>query len=134
MGLFKDLRAIKQETRKISANSPRAGVQMREMSQRMADLNTSLVRSTLLSTPAKGGVAARVQVVSATPTSGSVNGSPLVDVTVTVLVPGRPPVPAAASVMVPVTDLHRLQPGTTLPAWVDPADPTGFAVDWAAAG
>lgn len=132
MGLFKDLRSIKQETRKLSANAPRAGVQMREMHQRMADLNTTLVRSTILSTPAAGSVAGRVQVVSVTPTAGSVNGSPLVDIAVSVLLPGRPPVPASASVTVPLTGLHLVHPGATLAARVDPADPTGFAIDWAA--
>jgi len=130
MGLFKDLRAIKQETRKISADTPRAGVRMQELNQKMASLNASLVQTATLTTPGPGSVAARVQVVSVTPTAGSVNGSPIVDVGVTVLVPGRPPVPAFASVMVPLTGLHRLQPGITLPAWVDPADPTGFAIDW----
>jgi hypothetical protein len=130
MGIFKDLRAIKQETRKISANTPRAGVRMQEMNQKMAALNASLVQSATLSGPGPNSVAAQVQVVSVTPTAGSVNGSPLVDVGVTVLVSGRPPVPAFASVMVPVTGLHRLQPGATLPAWVDPADPTAFAIDW----
>jgi hypothetical protein len=134
MGIFKDLRAIKQETRKISANTPRAGVRMQEMNQKMAALNASLVQTTTLSTPGPGSVAARVQVVSVTPTVGSVNGSPRVDVGVTVLVPGRPPVPAFASLMVPVTGLHRLQPGATLSAWVDPADPTAFAIDWASPG
>jgi len=131
MGIFKDLRAIKQETRKISANTPRAGVRMQEMNQKMAALNASMVQSTTLSAPSAGSLAARVQVVSVTPTVGSVNGSPLVDVAVTVLVPGRPPVPAFASLMVPVTSVHRLQPGATLAARVDPADPTGFAIDWA---
>jgi hypothetical protein len=132
MGLFKDMRAIKQETRKISANTPRAGVRMQEMNEKMAALNASLVQTATLSGLAAGSIAARVQVVSVTPTAGSVNGSPLVDVGVTVLVPGRPPVPAFASVMVPLTGLHRVQPGAVLPAWVDPVDPTGFAIDWAA--
>jgi hypothetical protein len=131
VGLFKDLRAIKQETRKISANTPRAGVRMQEMSDKMAALNASLVQTATLSGPGPDRVAARVQVISVAPTAGSVNGSPLVDVAVTVLLAGRPPVPAYGSVVVPVTGLHRLQPGATLPAWIDPADPTGFAIDWA---
>jgi hypothetical protein len=100
-------------------------------SKKVAALNASLVRTTTLSTPGPGSVAARLHVVSVTPTVGSVNGSPLVDVGVTVLVPGRPPVPVFASVMVPVTSVHRVQPGATLVAWVDPADPTAFAIDWA---
>jgi hypothetical protein len=132
MGIFKDMRAIEQEARRIGATTPRTGVRMQEMNQKMAALDASLVQTATQSGPAAGSVTARVQVVSVTPGVGSVNGSPLVDVGVTVLVPGRPPVPAFASVMVPIIGVHRLQPGAVLPAWVDPADPTAFAIDWAA--
>lgn len=134
MGLLKDYGNIKKETRKIRANTPRAGVRMAEMGQRMADLNASLAQTAALHAPAAGSVPAQVQLVAVAPSSGSMNGQLFMEVTVTVLVPGCPPVPASARILVPPASVHRLQPGVTLPARVDPADLAAFAIDWAAPG
>lgn len=130
MGIFKDYGNLKKEVRKIKADNPGAGVRLREMNQKMADLNASMVQTAAINDPAAGSVAARVQLVSCTPTTASVNGQPLVDLAVTVLAPGLPPIPATARVMVPATSLYRLQPGTTLAARIDPSDPAAFAIDW----
>lgn len=134
MGFLKDYGAIKKETRKLKDNSPGTGARMAEMNQKMADLNASMSQSAALQTPASDSVPGRIQVVSVAPTTASVNGQPFVDVVVTVLAAGRPPVPAQARVLVPPTSLHRLQPGVTLPVHVDPTDLTAFAIDWTAPG
>ncbi|MEO6629530.1 MAG: hypothetical protein ABIP03_13310 [Aquihabitans sp.] len=134
MGFLKDYNNIKKETRKIRENSPRAGVRMAEMGQKMADLNASLLQTAALSAPAPGSVPAQVQLVAVSPTTASLNGQPMMDVTVTVLAQGCPPVPASARILVPLTSMHRLQPGVTLPARVDPADLAAFAIDWTAPG
>ncbi len=134
MGFLKDYSSIKKETRKIRDNSPGAGVRMREASEKMAAASAAMAQTAALTIPDAGSVPAQIQVVSVTPTAGSVNGQPLVDVTVTVLAPGLPPVPASAKVMVPATSLHRLHAGATLPARIDPNDPAAFAIDWASPG
>jgi len=134
MGFFKDYGDIKKETRKIRENSPRAGVRMAEMSQQMADLNASLAQTAELHAPAASSVPAKVLVVSVSPAAGSMNGQMFMEVTVNVLAPGCPPVPASARILVPPTGLHRLQPGVTLAARVDPADLAAFAIDWAMPG
>jgi len=134
MGFLKDYGDIKKEARKLRDNSPRAGVRMAEMSQKMADLNASMVQTAALQNPAAGSVPGRVQLVSVSASTASMNGQVFMDVVVTVLAAGCPPVPASARILVPPAGLHRLQPGVTLPARVDPTDPTAFAIDWTAPG
>jgi hypothetical protein len=54
-------------------------------------------------------------------------------VSVLVVEPGRSPVPATTTVVVPLLHVHRVQPGAVLPAHLDATDPAAFAFDWARA-
>jgi len=57
------------------------------------------------------------------------NGEPIVAVELLVMRPGLPPRPASTSVIVPVTQLHRLQAGATLPVKISRSDPSALAID-----
>ncbi|CAN5474790.1 hypothetical protein BH10ACT1_BH10ACT1_39920 [soil metagenome] len=132
MGFFKDLNTVQKQAKELGRNSD-PGAKFAEMNQKMAALNHSMAQqaATLSGGPADA-MAATVQVVAAVPTGGSVNGEPTMAISVLVLAPGRPPLPATATLPVPGLQLHRLQPGATLAARVGASDPSIFAIDWAA--
>jgi len=131
MGFFKDLHSVKVQAKEIGRNSD-PGARLSEMNQKMAALNASMVQQAAVLAGPADAVAATVQLVSATPTGGWINGESTMALSVLVLAPGRPPTPASATLAVPGMQLHRLQPGTTLPAKVSAADPSVFAIDWSA--
>ena len=134
MGFFKDLNTLKHQGKELSKNSD-PGAQMRDAKAKMAALNATMVQSTTALTADPGdAIVGQVQFVSVAPTKGSVNGSAVVQVSVLLLAPGRPPIPVETSLAVPAMHLWRAQPGSTLPAHLSAADPTAFAVDWAAPG
>jgi len=128
--MFKDYQDLKKQSKAIGANHD-AGASFADMNAKMASLNASMAAQTSALTAAPGdAVAGQVSIVSVGPPAGSMTGSVLVAVDVLVLVPGRPPVPASATLSVPPTAVHRVQPGVSLPARIGLADPTAFFVDW----
>ena len=129
MGLFKDLRDIDREAKKIRSNTPPAAVRMAEMNQKMATLTNSLQSSNVGLAPSPGSIPVEAQVVSVEPT-GQLNGDPIVTISVLVLMNGSPPIPVTQSTVVPAMQVHRLQPGVRLPAHIDPHDIEALALDW----
>ncbi|WP_426571496.1 hypothetical protein [Aquihabitans sp. McL0605] len=130
MGFFKDLSAIKAQTKQMEATSS-PGARLSEMNAKMAVLNASMAQQAAVLTAAPGDlVEGTAQIVSAAPTTSSIGGTPVVQLSVLLLAPGRPPVPASAAVMVPMTSIHLVQAGATLPAQLSATDPTAFTIDW----
>src|SRR6478672_8804270 len=116
MGFFKDLNTLKHQAKELDKTSD-PGARFSEMSTKLGVLNASMAQQTSVLTAAPGdAVTGSVQIVSVTPTTSSINGSPVVDLSVLVLAPGRPPIPATSSVMVPLTSVHLAYVGATLPA------------------
>ena len=129
MGMFKDLRDIDREAKKIRRNSPRVGVRLAEGSQKMAALTDALQSSTVALARSPGSVPVEAQVVSVEPT-GHLNGEPIVTISALVLMNGTPPIPVTQSTVVPAMHVHRLRAGVRLPAHIDPHDVEAFALDW----
>ena len=130
MGFFKDLRTIERQAKELGDRSD-PGAQLAAMGDKLRVLNASMAQQAAAATAGPGdAVAGSVQVVSVAPTSGSMNGDPIVAVSVLVLSPGRPPIPATTTIAVPAAQLARLRVGAAVPAHLSHADPTAFAFDW----
>jgi hypothetical protein len=133
MGFFKDLNTLTKQGRELQKTSD-PGADMRAAKEKMRALNASMaMQAQALSATPGGAIAGQVQIVSMAMTSGRVNADPVLQISALVHAPGRPPVPFSGTVAVPVAQVHRLQNGATLPAHLDPSDPTTFAFDWATA-
>ncbi len=132
MGFFKDLSTIKAQGKELSKNSD-PGKNMRDMTGMMADLNQSMAQANAaLAAPPADAISASAQVLSVAPASGFMNGDSIIPVDVLVLVPGMPPRSVSVAVIVPITQAHRLQAGSTLPVKVSQSDPTALTIDWLA--
>ncbi|MCU1369352.1 MAG: hypothetical protein JWO77_546 [Ilumatobacteraceae bacterium] len=133
MGFFKDLNTLKHQAKALDETSD-PGARLSEMSAKLGVLNASMAQQASVMTAAPGAaVRGSVQIVAAAPTTSSINGAPVLELSVLVLAPGRPPIPVTSSVMVPVTSVHLAHAGATLPAQLNMADPTAFVIDWSAA-
>ena len=131
MGMFKDIHAVQRQAKEMRKDAPGAGARFAEMNQQMGALTASLEASTAaLAPPSPASVPAEAQVLSVDPATGYLNGDPIVTVSVLLHRQGSPPIPATQSIVVPATQIHRLQPGARLAARVDPHDLGGFALDW----
>ena len=133
MGFFKDLNTLKHQAKELDKTSD-PGARFAEMNSKLSVLNASMAQQTSVLTAAPGdAIDGSVQIVSLVPTGSSISGSPVVELSVLIRAVGRPPIPASASVMIPVPYLHLAQVGAALPAQLNAADPTAFVIDWAAA-
>jgi hypothetical protein len=132
MGFFKDINTLKQQGKELQKNSD-PGRSLRDATSMMADLNQTMAQSTAaLAAPPADSVDASAQVVSVAAPSGFMNADSIVPVELLVLQAGLPPRPLSTAVIVPMTQVHRLQAGATLPVKVSRSDPSALAIDWTA--
>lgn len=133
MGLFKDLRQINRQAKELRADWD-PGVHAQSAMGQMQAMNQMMARTTdLMMAPDDQVLLGDVQITAVGAAAGMLDGAPLVNVSVLVMAPGRPPLPAQAAVPVPPVHVHRLQAGAALPARISPSDPTVFVIDWASA-
>lgn len=133
MGFLKDLNTLKHQAKDMGKTSD-PGARLAEMGTKLGALNASMAQQASAMSAAPGDVAhGSVQIMTVKPTTSSINGAPVVEVSVLVLAPGRPPIPVTSSVVVPVTSVHLVREGSTLPAQLNTTDPTAFVIDWTAA-
>jgi hypothetical protein len=133
MGFFKDVHSLSKQAKEINKTSD-PGARAREANARMAEMNQAFASANAaMAAPPGDAVAATAEVVSVGMTAGMLNADPIVPVELLVLQPGMPPRPASVSVVVPISQMHRLQAGSSLAVKVSASDPTAIAVDWSAA-
>jgi hypothetical protein len=80
--------------------------------------------------PPEDAIEASAQVVSVGTTSGMLNMDPIVPVELMIRADGLPPRPVSSTLVVPMAQLARLQPGTSLNVRVSRSDPSAVAVVW----
>jgi hypothetical protein len=83
-----------------------------------------------LSTPPAHGMDARARVVATGAATGMHDDNPIVPVELIILRAGTTPRPVSTSVVVPMTQLHRLAPGATVPVTFSASNPSALAIDW----
>lgn len=132
MGMFKDIKKLQQQSKEIDktfdpgAQARAATEQMKAMNQQMAAANAAMAA------PPADAVQASAQVVSVGAAAGMMNMDSIMPVEFLVTMPGQPPRPVSASVIVPIAQMSRLAAGATVTVRVSQSDPSSLAVDWAA--
>ena len=143
MGMFKDIKKLKDQGKEIGAQTGRPT----SMLGMLKDTPNQLHRATaavddamalqaemqkqqqLLATGAVG----RATIKNFTDTGTLVNFNPQVVLDLEVAVDGQTPYDAQLSTAVPQIYLSRLQAGGSIGVRVDPGDPSSIAIDWAQA-
>jgi len=75
-----------------------------------------------------GGIAGSATIDSLADTGMFVNEAPVLELTMTVTIPGRPPYPVKHRQLVSHAALGRFQPGSVLPVKVSPQDPNQLMI------
>jgi hypothetical protein len=132
MGFFKDINQINRQSKEISKDWD-PGQQTRDATARMAAVTQQMAQANAaLAAPPADAIDATAQVVSVGNATGMLNSNPIVPVELMILQTGGPPRPVSTSVVVPMTQLVRLQAGATVPVKLSASDPSALAIDWSA--
>jgi hypothetical protein len=75
-----------------------------------------------------GGIAGSAAIDSVADTGMFVNEAPVLELSMTVTIPGRPPYPVKHRQLVSHAALARFQPGSVLPVKVSPQDPNQLMI------
>ena len=136
MGMFKGMRDLHKQTREMEKNAPPAGERLAAMQAQLADINQMMARQTQAANAAAvaaagaGGHAARCPVtIVGMRQVGTVNFDLLVEFDLTVTPEGMPPYPATIEQLVSQFQVGQLEPGATLLASIDPANPAAIWLD-----
>jgi hypothetical protein len=130
VGFFKDIKTVSTQSKEIAKDSDPAQpmqsgmARMRAVNEQLAQMNAAL------SAPPGDAVEASAQVLSIGTTTGMLNNDPIVPVDLIIFQPGGPPRPISTSVVVPLTQLHRLAAGATVPVKLSASNPDALAIDW----
>ena len=128
MGFFGDLNKLTKQAKEIDKNWD-AGEQAHAGLERMKAANASMEQMTRALTE---GIPSTAQVVSVGVTAGMLNMDPILPVELLVQQDGAMPRPVSVTLVVPMAQLFRVQPGASLPVRISTTDPNAVAVDWAA--
>jgi hypothetical protein len=130
MGFLRDIKAVGKQSKEASKNWD-PGQQMQDGVARMQAVNQQLAQmNAALSAPPGDAVEASAQVLSIGTTTGMLNNDPIVPIELMIFQPGGPPRPISTSVVVPLTQLHRLATGATVPVKLSASNPDALAIDW----
>jgi hypothetical protein len=130
VGFFKDIHTITKQAKEIDKTFD-PGAQARDATARMAAMNQQFAQANAaMAGPPEDAIEASAQVVSVGTTSGMLNMDPIVPVELMILADGLPPRPVSSTLVVPMAQLARLQPGTSLNVRVSRSDPSAVAVVW----
>lgn len=134
MGFLKDLNKLNQQAKEIKKDWD-PGQQMRDATTRMQQMNEQFAAANAAGAPPpEDAVDASASVVSVGMTSGMMNMDPILPVELLVNMPGRPPTPVSATLVVPMAHLAKVSAGATLPVRVSASNPNAVFVNWAAVG
>jgi hypothetical protein len=141
MGVFKSMRDLQKQAKQIEATMPPVADRMAAAQARMANLNEMMAAQTQAANAAvaavagtAGAAARRMVTITGMRQIGMVNFDLLVEFDLTVLPEGGPPYPATTQQTVSQMQVGRLQPGVTLQASVDPANPAAIWLDVSSLG
>jgi hypothetical protein len=130
VGFLKDITSVSKHSKESAKNADPARA-MQSGTARMHTLNAQLAQmNAALSAPPGDAVEASARVMSIGTTTGMLNNDPIVPVELVILQPGGPPRPISTSVVVPLTQLHRLATGATVPVKLSASNPDALAIDW----
>lgn len=117
MGLFKDMKNLKDQTKGYKRPGLRESIHM--ASEAMTQLNEQQTQTNELLTSGVDGQATITQIMH---TGKTVNYMPEVAMDVQVSVAGGPPQAVKHTQVISPTSIPQIQPGMTVPVKVDPQD------------
>lgn len=117
MGLFKDMKNIKDQTK--GYKRPGIRESLHSASEALTDLNQQQAQSSELMTSGVDGQATITQIQS---TGKTVNYMPEVEMIMQVSVAGGAPEAVTHRQVISPTSIPQIQPGMTVPVKVDPTD------------
>ena len=135
MGVFKSMRDLQKQARQIEATMPPVADRMADAQARMAAANQMMAAQTQAANAAvaaaagTAGATRRTVTITGMRQIGMMNFDLLVEFDLTVLPDGLPPYPATTQQCVSQMQIGKLQPGLTLQASVDPANPGAIWLD-----
>ena len=137
MGVFKSMRDLQKQAKEIERNSPPVADRMAAAQARMASVNQMMAAQTQAANAAvaaaaglaDGSAVRRTVTITGMRQIGMLNFDLLVEFDLTVLPDGMPPYPATTQQRVSQMQIGQLQPGQTLQASVDPANPAAIWLD-----
>ena len=136
MGVFKSMRDLQKQAKQIEASMPPVADRMAAAQARMAAANQMMAAQTQAANAAvaaaagtAGAAARRTVTITGMRQIGMMNFDLLVEFDLTVLPDGLPPYPATTQQCVSQMQIGQLQPGLTLQASVDPANPAAIWLD-----
>ena len=137
MGMFKSMRDLQKQAKEIERNSPPVADRMAAAQARMASVNQMMAAQTQAANAAvaaaaglaDGSAVRRTVTITGMRQIGMLNFDLLVEFDLTVLPDGMPPYPATTQQRVSQMQIGQLQPGQTLQASVDPANPAAIWLD-----
>jgi uncharacterized membrane protein len=132
MGMFKDLRKMRQQLQGMQANTDPAAM-MNDAMQRMQSANQFLAQQTQAASLATTGLDATATITAVSQAGAMVNFQPTLQLSLTVLPDGRPPYPVHVTQVVQQIYLAKAVAGATVHVKVDPNDPSSVWINWAAA-
>jgi hypothetical protein len=135
MGMFKDLRTLRQQAREISEDydvKTRLDSGMTRM-RAAQEMFTEQTKAATMAASAETGVPATAVIAAVSQTGMMMNFQPALRIDLTVMPDGRPPYPATVNAVVQQIFLAKAVPGRSVPVKVDPEDPGSIWIDWARA-
>jgi hypothetical protein len=131
MGFFKDISKLKKQAKELDKTFD-PGAQMRQTKDALAVASRMMEQQTVAAQMAVSGEPATAQVIAARDTGMFTNMQPTLEVSLLVFHGDRPPYPVTLTQIVPVAQVARLAPGTTLQVKVDPDRLNTVWIDWGA--
>jgi hypothetical protein len=130
VGFFKDIHTLNKQAKEMDKTFD-PGAMARESTSRMAAMNQQFAQANAaMAAPPEDAIEATAQITSVGTTSGMLNMDPMVPVELFILADGLPPRPVSTTLVVPMAQLARLQPGASLNVRVSRSDPSAVAVVW----
>jgi len=139
MGVFKNMRELQKQARDIERTMPPVADRMADAQARMANASQMLANQTQAANAAiaaaqgmaNGTAERRTVMINGLRQIGMVNFDLLVEFDLTVMPDGGVPYPATTQQTVSQMLIAKLQPGASLQAAVDPANPAAIWLDLA---
>jgi hypothetical protein len=128
MGFFKSVRELQKQGNEINKNWD-VGAQLEGAQASMSQATEMLAQQTAAANIAQTGLPATATVVGVREGFGELNFQPIVELDMTVLMPGRPPYPVTMRQAMPVHQLAAMQPGANVSVKVDPNNPQTIWID-----
>jgi hypothetical protein len=130
MGMFSDYRSIKQQSKQLQQRTD-VKASMGHMQAQLEALNASMA-PVAHSLAISQGTVCSATVTAIQRTGAMINFEPACELSLLVMLPGRPPFPVTRTEVVPALYAARALPGQSLTVRVMESDVQDLYIDWAA--